>query len=87
LKDGWTSTFCVVACDNVKYFTYDNKFKDTSKSQIVKFRCSNVSLSAMFYLWWDLDTLHETDVVLVHGITNDSSSQIPINMLTDFLMK
>jgi len=42
-------TSIYVACDNVKYFMYD-KFKDTSKSQIVKFACSNVSLSGMFFL-------------------------------------
>jgi len=33
-----------------------------------------------FILWWDLDILHETDVV--HSIINDSSSQTPINILS-----
>jgi len=74
-----------VACDNVKYFMYDNKFRDTSKSQVVKFGCSNVLLSCVFFLWWDLDILHETDIV--HSIINDSSSQTPINILTVFIIK
>jgi len=43
-------TIVYVACDNVKYIMYDKKFKDTSKSQAVKFGCSNVSLSGMFFL-------------------------------------
>lgn len=73
------------SCDNVKYFMYDNKFKDTSVTscKIWMFKC--LAFTLCFFLWWDLDILHETDVV--HSIIKDSSSQTPIIILTIFLIK
>lgn len=66
---------------------YDNKFKDSLKSQILKLGCSNIShfQVCFFFLWWGPEILHETDVV--HSNVDDSSSQAPIIILTVFVTK